>query len=183
MGIVMSIERPPRDKKASRDHFGNARYADNVRPLHRDKAPLPKPPPREGEFPSISRHQEAAGLQADDAPRQEANDVLLLLAGISPNVMIWIGPFTIFHSSFVHANLNWTLGPLKYVIATPVFHRWHHTALDRGGDTNFAGTFPIWDILFGTFRMPANELPDDYGAGDPSMPSGFGGQLVHPFRQ
>jgi hypothetical protein len=79
MGIVMSIERPPRDKKASRDHFGNARYADNVRPLHRDKAPLPKPPPREGEFPSISRHQEAAGLQADDAPRQEANDVLLLL--------------------------------------------------------------------------------------------------------
>ena len=87
-------------------------------------------------------------------------DVILLMAGISPNIMLWVGPFTTFHSAFVHANLNWTLGPFKYVLATPVFHRWHHTALEEGGNTNFAGTFPLWDILFGTFRMPENRLPD-----------------------
>lgn len=81
-------------------------------------------------------------------------DVVLLMVSISPNVMIWVGPFTTFHSAFVHANLNWTFGPFKYVLATPVFHRWHHTGLEEGGDTNFAGTFPIWDVLFGTFRMP-----------------------------
>ena len=81
-------------------------------------------------------------------------DVVLLMAGISPGVMLWLGPFNIFHSAFVHANLNWTLGPFKYVVATPVFHRWHHTSREEGGDTNFAGTFPLWDILFGTFRMP-----------------------------
>ena len=86
-------------------------------------------------------------------------DVILLMAGISPNVMLWVGPFTIFHSAFVHANLNWTLGPFKYVLATPVFHRWHHTSLEEGGNTNFAGTFPVWDILFGTFRMPEGRLP------------------------
>ena len=112
-----------------------------------------------------------------------AVDVILLLAGISPNVMLWLGPFTIFHSAFVHANLNWTLGPFKYVIATPVFHRWHHTSLDRGGDTNFAGTFPLWDILFGTFRMPAGELPDDYGAENDAVPQNIGGQMVYPFQQ
>jgi sterol desaturase/sphingolipid hydroxylase (fatty acid hydroxylase superfamily) len=39
-----------------------------------------------------------------------AVDVILLMAGISPNVMLWVGPFTTFHSAFVHANLNWTLG-------------------------------------------------------------------------
>ena len=44
-------------------------------------------------------------------------DVALLLAGISPNVMLWVGPFTTATSAFVHANLNWTLGPFKYVIA------------------------------------------------------------------
>ena len=60
-------------------------------------------------------------------------DVALLLAGISPNVMLWVGPFTTASSAFVHANLNWTLGPFKYVIAGPIFHRWHHTAPDRGG--------------------------------------------------
>ena len=112
-----------------------------------------------------------------------AVDVILLLAGISPNVMLWVGPFTIFHSAFVHANLNWTLGPFKYVIATPVFHRWHHTSLERGGDTNFAGTFPIWDILFGTFRMPEGELPDDYGAENDTVPASITGQLVYPFQQ
>ena len=58
------------------------------------------------------------------------------------------------------------VGPFKYVLATPVFHRWHHTSLDKGGNTNFAGTFPLWDIMFGTFRMPENQLPDHYGVDD-----------------
>jgi len=110
-------------------------------------------------------------------------DVALLLAGISPNVMLWVGPFTTASSAFVHANLNWTLGPFKYVIAGPVFHRWHHTAADRGGNMNFAGTFPVWDILFGTFYMPENELPDAYGIDDKQFPDGFAGQLLYPFRQ
>jgi len=85
-------------------------------------------------------------------------------------------------SAFVHANLNWSLGPFKYVIASPVFHRWHHTALDRGGSKNFAGTFPILDVLFGTFYMPKGELPDQYGIGDPAFPQSFGGQLAYPFK-
>jgi sterol desaturase/sphingolipid hydroxylase (fatty acid hydroxylase superfamily) len=110
-------------------------------------------------------------------------DVILLMAGISPNIMLWVGPFTTFHSAFVHANLNWTLGPFKYVLATPVFHRWHHTGLEEGGNTNFAGTFPIWDILFGTFRMPQNKLPDNYGKDEPAMPSEIAGQIAYPFRQ
>ena len=111
-----------------------------------------------------------------------AVDVILLMAGISPNIMLWVGPFTTFHSAFVHANLNWTLGPFKYVLATPVFHRWHHTSLEEGGNTNFAGTFPIWDILFGTFRMPAGALPDHYGVDGEPLPTALGGQLVYPFK-
>ena len=111
-------------------------------------------------------------------------DVVLLMAGISPNVMLWVGPFNIFHSAFVHANLNWDLGPFRYVLATPVFHRWHHTAQDEGGNTNFAGTFPLWDILFGTFRMPAGRLPDNYGVDDQAtFPREFAGQLGYPFRK
>jgi hypothetical protein len=111
-------------------------------------------------------------------------DVVLLLAGISPNIMIWVGPFNIFHSAFVHANLNWTLGPFKYVLATPVFHRWHHTAMAEGGNTNFAGTFPLWDMLFGTWRMPENTLPDNYGIDDQAaFPTEIAGQLAYPFRR
>ena len=111
-------------------------------------------------------------------------DVVLLLAGISPAAMLWLGPLNIFLSAFVHANLNWDLGPFRYVIATPVFHRWHHTSADEGGNTNFAGTFPVWDLLFGTFRMPQGRLPRDYGiAEQESFPSGIAGQLAYPFRR
>ena len=68
-------------------------------------------------------------------------DVILLMAGISPNIMLWVGPFTTFHSAFVHANLNWTLGPFKYVLATPVFHRWHHTRWKRAAIPISPGRF------------------------------------------
>jgi sterol desaturase/sphingolipid hydroxylase (fatty acid hydroxylase superfamily) len=112
-----------------------------------------------------------------------ATDVVLLLAGISPNVLVFLGPFTVAHSAFVHANLNWTLGPFRYVLAGPVFHRWHHTAADEGGEKNFASTFPILDVLFGTFYMPENKLPAAYGIADRSFPPSFGQQMIYPFRQ
>src|ERR1700689_4614337 len=107
--------------------------------------------------------------------------VVLLLAGISPNVFVVLGPVTIAHSAFVHANLHWTLGPFKYVIAGPVFHRWHHTAAERGGEKNFAATFPILDILFGTFYMPAGQLPGQLGVAEKAFPTPFGGKLAPPF--
>ena len=112
-----------------------------------------------------------------------ATDVVLLLAGISPNVLVFLGPFTIAHSAFVHANLKWTLGPLRYVLAGPVFHRWHHTMADQGGEKNFASTFPVLDLLFGTFYLPKSTLPETYGVADQSIPSGFGAQMLYPFRR
>ena len=60
-------------------------------------------------------------------------DVAMLFAGISPTVFVVLGPLTVAHSALVHANLDWTLGPFKYIFAGPVFHRWHHTSPDRGG--------------------------------------------------
>lgn len=112
-----------------------------------------------------------------------AVDVALLLAGISPEVMIVVGPFTIAYSALVHANLNWTFGPFKYVLASPVFHRWHHTAADEGGDKNFASTFPVIDWMFGTFYMPEKELPKAYGVEDKQFPESFGAQMLYPFRR
>ena len=61
---------------------------------------------------------------------------VLLLAGITPEVLVVLVPFNVLMSAFVHANLNWTLGPFKYVISGPVFHRWHHTSLERGGSSS-----------------------------------------------
>jgi sterol desaturase/sphingolipid hydroxylase (fatty acid hydroxylase superfamily) len=112
-----------------------------------------------------------------------ATDVILLLAGISPNVLVFLGPFTIAHSAFVHANLNWTLGPFKYVIAGPVFHRWHHTTVEQGGEKNFASTFPVLDLMFGTCYMPKGVNPERYGIADTGFPENFGAQMLYPFKR
>jgi sterol desaturase/sphingolipid hydroxylase (fatty acid hydroxylase superfamily) len=107
-----------------------------------------------------------------------AADVVALLMGITPYVFLVTGPFATISSAFVHANLNWTLGPFKYVMASPVFHRWHHTV--EHGDRNFAGTFPFFDLMFGTFYMPEGVYPENFGIGDEEMPESFAGQMLHP---
>jgi sterol desaturase/sphingolipid hydroxylase (fatty acid hydroxylase superfamily)/tetratricopeptide (TPR) repeat protein len=108
-------------------------------------------------------------------------DVLVLMLGFSPEALIVLVPFNILYSAMVHANLNWTFGPLRYVFASPVFHRWHHTTQEEGLDKNFASTFPFLDLLFGTFHMPPGKLPQRFGVGDSDFPEDFWGQLVHPF--
>ena len=108
-------------------------------------------------------------------------DVIMLYAGVSPTALIVMAPAQTAMALFVHANLNWTFGPLKYVLATPVFHRWHHTLPDEGGNRNFAPMFAVWDVLFATFYMPPDRLPARYGVDDPQFPAGFFGQLAYPF--
>jgi sterol desaturase/sphingolipid hydroxylase (fatty acid hydroxylase superfamily) len=107
-----------------------------------------------------------------------AVDVAALLAGITPYVFLVTGPFATLTSALVHANLNWTFGPFKYVLASPVFHRWHHTA--EAGNKNFASTFPVFDLMFGTFYMPEGVYPQVFGIGDEPMPESFGRQFVYP---
>ncbi|MFO0928067.1 MAG: sterol desaturase family protein [Gemmataceae bacterium] len=109
-------------------------------------------------------------------------DVGVLLLGFSPAALVLLAPFNLVYSAMVHANLNWTFGPLRYVFASPVFHRWHHTSEEEGLDRNFAPTFPFLDVLFGTFYMPPGRVPEHFGIGEPDFPRGFWGQFFHPFR-
>jgi sterol desaturase/sphingolipid hydroxylase (fatty acid hydroxylase superfamily) len=53
---------------------------------------------------------------------------------------------------YLHADLPWRHGPFADVIASPAWHRVHHSHDPRDHDRNFAGTFPWLDRLFGTHR-------------------------------
>src|SRR5262249_23131412 len=108
-------------------------------------------------------------------------DVIVLLLGFAPDAVFLLAPFNAVYSGMVHANLNWTFGPFRYVLASPVFHRWHHTTKEEGLNKNFAATFPFIDLLFGTYYMPADRIPEQFGNGEPGFPEGFWGQLLHPF--
>jgi sterol desaturase/sphingolipid hydroxylase (fatty acid hydroxylase superfamily) len=109
--------------------------------------------------------------------------VPFVLLGVSPAVLAGYVPFLTFHALLLHANLRWTFGPLRYVVSSPAFHRWHHTTQAEGLDKNFAGLLPVWDLLFGTFYMPAGRQPERFGITGGDVPAGLLGQLAYPFRR
>lgn len=105
----------------------------------------------------------------------------ILLLGFPIKTLALYIPFTTFYAIMLHANVSWTFGPLKRVFASPTFHRWHHSSDVEAQDKNFAGLFPLWDLLFGTFYMPAGKQPLSFGIPGNQMPAGFFRQLVNPF--
>lgn len=108
----------------------------------------------------------------------QATPVLIL--GFDPRVTLAAAPFLTLYAIGLHADLDWDFGPLRKVIASPVFHRWHHSREPEALDKNFAGLLPIWDILFGTYHMPTDRLPQAFGTTTP-VPPGFTAQLTYPF--
>jgi sterol desaturase/sphingolipid hydroxylase (fatty acid hydroxylase superfamily) len=86
---------------------------------------------------------------------------------------------TTLQAIFIHANVRLTFGPLRWVIATPQFHHWHHAREPRAYNSNYAGEFPAVDALFGTLYLPAGRWPAQYGI-DEREPVGYLRQLVWP---
>jgi sterol desaturase/sphingolipid hydroxylase (fatty acid hydroxylase superfamily) len=104
---------------------------------------------------------------------------IAVLAGFPPAILASALPFLAIYAILLHANVDWDFGPLRTVLASPRFHRWHHTSAAEARDKNFAGLLPIWDILFGTYYMPGHG-PSRFGV-DRAVPRSLAGQLVWPF--
>lgn len=105
----------------------------------------------------------------------------VLALGFNPELVAPFGGIAGFYALVVHADLDWDFGPFRHVIASPAFHRWHHSKDAEAVDKNFAALFPVWDVLFGTFYMPRGQRPGNFGIPDP-MPKSLWGQLRQPFR-
>lgn len=64
---------------------------------------------------------------------------------------------------FTHVNLDLKFSkPLRYILCSPAFHRWHHASVKEAYDKNFCSIFPFYDLMFGTYYHP-EELPPNYG--------------------
>jgi len=108
---------------------------------------------------------------------------VLVAMGFPLDIMKGYLPFIIVYGVLLHANVPWSFGLLRYVIASPRFHRWHHTSEDHGMNKNFAGLFPLFDLLFGTFYMPRGEQPKHFGVRGNDVPESLWAQMVYPFRR
>ncbi len=89
--------------------------------------------------------------------------------------------FSAFEAFFIHANVKFKLGILRFIFVTPEFHHWHHSANPEAFNKNFSAQLPVVDVLFGTFYLPGGKMPDKYGIAEP-VPSGYIGQILYPFR-
>ncbi len=107
--------------------------------------------------------------------------VPLYLLGTTKEALDLYVAFAAFQAVYVHANVGIPLGPLKYFIATPQYHHWHHSSQHPAIDTNYAVHMPFYDRLFGTYHMPGEHWPSDYGT-TKRLPRTWVGQLMYPFR-
>jgi len=106
----------------------------------------------------------------------------ILAFGFSPMAVGGIASMLGLLAIVVHANVDWDWGPLRSVLASPRFHRWHHSDEPQALNKNFAGMFPLWDMAFGTCYMPRGVAPRSFGT-DMPVPDGVVGQMLFPFRR
>lgn len=106
-----------------------------------------------------------------------------LLLGAGPEAMALVGVLALGHSFFQHCNADLRFGPFNWLISGPEVHRWHHSRELGEANANYGQFVLVWDLLFGTRRVPRDrEPPVDVGLhGMPGYPTGFWGQLVSPF--
>lgn len=75
--------------------------------------------------------------------------------GLTPCVLVSYEVLDVVVTLWTHSNVRLPASInryLRYVIVTPDLHRIHHSAWQPETDSNFGAVFPIWDILFRTFR-------------------------------
>lgn len=74
---------------------------------------------------------------------------------IEPTHAVLVGYAAVsLYNYFIHANLKVDFGRFSWVLNSPAYHRRHHSKLPEHFDSNFAALFPVFDVIFGTYRRP-----------------------------
>lgn len=80
---------------------------------------------------------------------------------------------------FNHANVRITFPPvINRILTTPQYHHWHHAA--KPHNKNFGAMSPIMDWIFGTYYLPKNRWPSEYGIST-KISQNYWAHLTTPF--
>jgi sterol desaturase/sphingolipid hydroxylase (fatty acid hydroxylase superfamily) len=138
-------------------------------------------------------HHSAPRLYWLNAARFHPGDLCLLFAawylplamlGCPPPVLALAAMFDAVLGLLQHSNVDVRLGPLNRVFSMAEPHRWHHSRTLAEANTNFGSNLSVWDVVFGTYHLPADRLPPaDIGIADmPHFPAGWSAHIAAPFR-
>jgi sterol desaturase/sphingolipid hydroxylase (fatty acid hydroxylase superfamily) len=105
----------------------------------------------------------------------------ILALGFSDAAMVVFGMIYQWQSILIHSNVSIDFGPLRWLIASPQFHHWHHSNDCDAHNKNFAAQLSLLDFLFGTAHLPGSTVPTKYGI-DEVLPPTYVAQLFLPFK-
>jgi hypothetical protein len=79
-------------------------------------------------------------------------------------MLLFVGAFNLIYQFWIHTEAIYKFPRwVEYVMNTPSHHRVHHATNPRYLDQNYAGTFIIWDRMFGTFTEEVEGEKIRYG--------------------
>ena len=118
----------------------------------------------------------------DQVLTKAASFALILPPGFSGKAIVIYFLLCHWQSILVHTNLRIGFGLLRYFLALPEFHHWHHSSNRRAYNKNFSGQLSFIDALFGPLYLPRDHLPDTYGI-DNVIPETYVSQLLYPLKR
>jgi sterol desaturase/sphingolipid hydroxylase (fatty acid hydroxylase superfamily) len=72
----------------------------------------------------------------------------------TPYQVAFLSSFTFAWTYFIHSNTTVNFGRLGVLFNDNAHHKMHHSVDPRHANCNFAAAFPVWDVLFGSYRAP-----------------------------
>ncbi len=84
--------------------------------------------------------------------------VPIYILGFSETAMFVYVVWVVIQATFIHANVRWKFRAIRWLLATPSFHHWHHSAAPEAVNKNFAVHLPALDWLF-CFYFLAEQRP------------------------
>ncbi|MBO3697073.1 sterol desaturase family protein [Roseivirga sp. E12] len=117
-----------------------------------------------------SVHHQSEEYNLSVALRQSSTQIIwtslfytpMAFVGIDPLVLLSVSGFNLLYQFWIHTESIDRLPKwFEAVMNTPSHHRVHHARNPKYIDKNHAGTFIVWDKMFGTFK--AEEEKPTYG--------------------
>ncbi len=110
-----------------------------------------------------------------------ASLILVFALGFSDAAIAIYAAIYYWQSLLLHSNVNLEFGPLRWIVASPQFHHWHHANHIEAIDKNFAGQIAALDFLLGSAHLPGKSIPERYGTQTP-VPRDYVNQMLFPLR-
>jgi sterol desaturase/sphingolipid hydroxylase (fatty acid hydroxylase superfamily) len=108
----------------------------------------------------------------------------LIVLGAPTEIIVFLGMWSVFDGNLAHANIHQRFPSwFHYILGTVQLHNLHHAMDRKYQDSNYSGSVPLWDILFGTFNHPDRSELGELGLEHSPVPGNFLRQVVYPFTE